>query len=42
MMSRETPFGRLRYFGPCAQLGETPGRWDRPTVPLDHDQPVWE
>ena len=20
MMSRETPFGRLRYFGPCAQL----------------------
>jgi crotonobetainyl-CoA:carnitine CoA-transferase CaiB-like acyl-CoA transferase len=41
MISRDTPFGRLRYFGPVAQLGETPGRWDRPTVPLDHDPPVW-
>lgn len=42
MMSRDTPFGRLRYFAPCAQLGETPGHWDRPTVPLDNDPPVWE
>jgi crotonobetainyl-CoA:carnitine CoA-transferase CaiB-like acyl-CoA transferase len=42
MMSRDTPFGRLRYFAPCAQLSETPGHWDRPTVPLDNDPPVWE
>jgi crotonobetainyl-CoA:carnitine CoA-transferase CaiB-like acyl-CoA transferase len=37
----ETPFGRLRHFGPPAQLSETPARWDRPTVPLDHDRPEW-
>jgi alanyl-tRNA synthetase len=24
-----------------AQLSETPGHWELPTVPLDHDQPVW-
>ncbi len=41
MISRDTPFGRLRYFAPFAQLSATPGRWDLPTVPLDHDEPRW-
>jgi crotonobetainyl-CoA:carnitine CoA-transferase CaiB-like acyl-CoA transferase len=41
MISRETPFGRLRYFAPFAQLSETPGRWDLPTVPLDYHEPAW-
>jgi crotonobetainyl-CoA:carnitine CoA-transferase CaiB-like acyl-CoA transferase len=41
MITSETPFGRLRHLGPIAQLSETPGRWDRPSVPLDHDPPEW-
>ena len=40
-MVRETPYGRLRYFAPVAQLSRTPARWDLPTVPLDHDPPAW-
>jgi crotonobetainyl-CoA:carnitine CoA-transferase CaiB-like acyl-CoA transferase len=41
MISRDTPFGRLRYVGPAAQLSETPGRWDYPTAPLDNNPAVW-
>jgi crotonobetainyl-CoA:carnitine CoA-transferase CaiB-like acyl-CoA transferase len=41
MMSRDTPAGRLRYLAPVAELGATPGRWDLPTVPLDHDPARW-
>ena len=41
MMTSETPFGRLRHLAPVAQLGLTPGRWERPSVPLDHDPPEW-
>jgi crotonobetainyl-CoA:carnitine CoA-transferase CaiB-like acyl-CoA transferase len=41
MMVSDTPFGRLRHLAPAAQLTETPPRWDRPSVPLDHDPPVW-
>jgi crotonobetainyl-CoA:carnitine CoA-transferase CaiB-like acyl-CoA transferase len=41
MMTSDTPFGRLRHLAPIAQLSETPGRWDRPAVPLDHDPPEW-
>ena len=41
MMTSETPFGRLRHLAPVAQLSETPARWDRPSVPLDHDTPEW-
>ena len=40
-MVRDTPYGRLRYFAPVAQLSKTPARWDLPTVPLDHDPPTW-
>jgi crotonobetainyl-CoA:carnitine CoA-transferase CaiB-like acyl-CoA transferase len=41
MTSADTPFGRLRYLGPAAELSETPGRWDLPSRPLDHDSPEW-
>lgn len=41
-MVRKTPYGRLRYFAPVAQLSKTPARWDLPTVPLDHDPPSWD
>lgn len=41
MISRDTPFGRLRYLAPVAQLSETPARWDGETVPLDHDRAAW-
>jgi crotonobetainyl-CoA:carnitine CoA-transferase CaiB-like acyl-CoA transferase len=40
-ISTVTPYGSLRYLAPVAQLSETPARWERPTVPLDHDAPVW-
>jgi crotonobetainyl-CoA:carnitine CoA-transferase CaiB-like acyl-CoA transferase len=38
----DTPFGRLRHLAPTAVMSRTPPRWDRPTVPMDHDSPVWE
>jgi crotonobetainyl-CoA:carnitine CoA-transferase CaiB-like acyl-CoA transferase len=41
MITRRTPYGELRYFAPAARMPGTPPRWDRPTVPLDHDQPEW-
>jgi crotonobetainyl-CoA:carnitine CoA-transferase CaiB-like acyl-CoA transferase len=37
----DTPDGRLRFLAPVAQLSETPARWERPAVPLDHDAPTW-
>jgi hypothetical protein len=40
-MTSETPVGRLRHLSPVLQLSETPPRWERPTVPLGHHQPVW-
>jgi crotonobetainyl-CoA:carnitine CoA-transferase CaiB-like acyl-CoA transferase len=40
-MVRNTPYGRLRYFAPVAQMSRTPALWDLPTVPLDHDPPAW-
>ena len=41
MISRDTPFGRLRYLAPAAELTATPGGWDRPTPFPDGDQPTW-
>jgi crotonobetainyl-CoA:carnitine CoA-transferase CaiB-like acyl-CoA transferase len=38
----DTPFGRLRHLAPAAAMSRTPPHWDRPTVPMDHDSPVWE
>jgi len=37
----QTPFGPLRHLAPTAGLSRTAARWDRPTVPMDHDSPVW-
>jgi crotonobetainyl-CoA:carnitine CoA-transferase CaiB-like acyl-CoA transferase len=42
MTETDTPFGRLRHLAPTARMSATPPRWDRPTVPMDHDSPVWE
>ena len=38
----DTPFGRLRHLAPAARMSATPPRWDRPTVPMNHDSPSWE
>jgi len=38
----DTPFGRLRHLAPAARMSVTPPRWDLPTVPMNHDTPVWE
>ena len=38
----DTPFGRLRHLAPAARMPATPPRWDRPTVPMNHDRPAWE
>jgi len=40
-IERDTEFGRLRYLAPVAQLSATPAAWALPTVPADHDEPVW-
>jgi hypothetical protein len=37
----QTPFGRLRHLAPAAAMSRTAPRWDLPTVPMDHDSPVW-
>jgi crotonobetainyl-CoA:carnitine CoA-transferase CaiB-like acyl-CoA transferase len=41
MMTRDTAFGRLRYFAPVARMTGTPPRWDLPTSPLDSGRPEW-
>jgi crotonobetainyl-CoA:carnitine CoA-transferase CaiB-like acyl-CoA transferase len=38
----QTPFGRLRHLAPAAIMSGTPPRWDRPTVPMNHDAPAWD
>jgi len=37
----DTPFGRLSHVAPAAKLSETPGRWERPAVPLGTHAAVW-
>ena len=37
----DTPFGRLSHVAPAAQLSETPGRWERPAVPLGTHAAAW-
>ena len=37
----DTPVGRLHHLAPVLSFSETPPRWDRPSVPLGHNQPVW-
>ena len=40
-MVSETPTGRLRHLAPVLKLSETPPRWERPAVPLGHNEAVW-
>ena len=37
----DTPVGRLHHLAPVVSFSETPPRWDRPSVPLGHNKPVW-
>jgi crotonobetainyl-CoA:carnitine CoA-transferase CaiB-like acyl-CoA transferase len=37
----DAPDGRIRHLKPVVQLSETPGRWDRPPVPLGYHKPEW-
>ena len=39
--SSDSPFGRLTHLAPVARLSETATRWERPAVPIDHDDAVW-
>jgi crotonobetainyl-CoA:carnitine CoA-transferase CaiB-like acyl-CoA transferase len=41
MITRDTAFGKLRYFAPAARMLSTRPRWDLPTAPLDSHQPEW-
>jgi crotonobetainyl-CoA:carnitine CoA-transferase CaiB-like acyl-CoA transferase len=41
LISRETPFGRLRYLAPAAKLTVTPPTWDLPTPLPNQDEPAW-
>ncbi len=38
----DTPVGRLGHLKPVVQLSETPPFWARPSVPLGHNEPVWQ
>jgi crotonobetainyl-CoA:carnitine CoA-transferase CaiB-like acyl-CoA transferase len=40
-MASETPVGRLHHLRPVVRLSETRPRWDRPSVPLGYNEPVW-
>jgi hypothetical protein len=37
----DSAFGRISYLAPIAQLPETPARWERSAVPLDHGEATW-
>ncbi len=37
----DAPDGRIRHLKPIVQMSETPGRWERPPVPLGHHRPEW-
>jgi CoA-transferase family III len=36
-----SPVGQLGHLRPIAQMELTPGRWDRPAVPLGTNHPTW-
>lgn len=40
-MEVDAPDGRIRHLKPVVQLSETPGRWDRPPVPLGYHEARW-
>ena len=40
-LERYTPWGRLGFLGPVAQMSLTPPSWSLPAVPLGHHAPAW-
>ena len=41
VMDSPSPIAKLTHLAPAAQLSVTPGRWDRPAVPLGTHEPRW-
>ena len=39
--TRQTPYGTLRFLGPITEFSETQAYWERPSVPLAFNSPVW-
>ena len=39
--SSETPVGKLGHLSPVLELSETRAYWDRPSVPLGYNDPIW-
>jgi crotonobetainyl-CoA:carnitine CoA-transferase CaiB-like acyl-CoA transferase len=40
-LTTATPRGSVTHLAPVVALAGVPVRWERPTVPLGHDRPVW-
>lgn len=41
LIETDTPFGRLTHMAPLTKYSETPGYWERPTVPLGYNHAEW-
>lgn len=41
LMETDTPWGRLTHMAPLTKYSETPGYWERPTVPLGYHRAEW-
>lgn len=41
LMETDTPFGHLTHMAPLTKYSETPGYWERPTVPLGYNRAEW-
>jgi crotonobetainyl-CoA:carnitine CoA-transferase CaiB-like acyl-CoA transferase len=41
LIETETPFGKLTHMAPVIKYSETPGYWERPTVPLGYHCAEW-
>lgn len=41
LLETDTPFGRLTHMAPLIKYSETPGYWERPTVPLGYHRAEW-
>jgi len=40
-VTKSPKVGMIRHFRPVVGLSETPPHWERPSVPLGFDPPVW-
>jgi crotonobetainyl-CoA:carnitine CoA-transferase CaiB-like acyl-CoA transferase len=41
LVETASPLGRIRHLRPVVELSETPGRWERPPVPLGYHPASW-